>query len=112
MRVQETGDGGIAVCPVTYHDCDARLLKGILKATNYKILEAAKVPIIPTPVRLAQAAAVLALTAGLAGLVAGIGTFGNKLHKIPEQIWQDMIDVNLSGHFRIIQAVIGSASWA
>jgi NAD(P)-dependent dehydrogenase (short-subunit alcohol dehydrogenase family) len=26
---------------------------------------------------------------------AGIGTFGNKLHKIGEQIWQDMIDVNL-----------------
>ena len=28
---------------------------------------------------------------------AGVGTFGNKLHKIPEKIWQDMIDINLSG---------------
>ena len=35
---------------------------------------------------------------------AGIGTFGNKLHKIPEQIWQDMIDVNLSGVWKTVKA--------
>jgi SDR family mycofactocin-dependent oxidoreductase len=35
---------------------------------------------------------------------AGIGTFGNKLHKIPEPIWQDMIDVNLSGVWKTVKA--------
>jgi SDR family mycofactocin-dependent oxidoreductase len=35
---------------------------------------------------------------------AGIGTFGNKLHKIPENIWQDMIDVNLSGVWKTVKA--------
>jgi SDR family mycofactocin-dependent oxidoreductase len=35
---------------------------------------------------------------------AGIGTFGNKLHKIPEKTWQDMIDVNLSGVWHTVKA--------
>ncbi len=35
---------------------------------------------------------------------AGIGTFGNKLHKIREDIWQDMIDVNLSGVWHTVKA--------
>jgi SDR family mycofactocin-dependent oxidoreductase len=35
---------------------------------------------------------------------AGIGTFGNKLHKLPEAIWQDMIDVNLSGVWKTVKA--------
>ncbi|OBK21972.1 mycofactocin-coupled SDR family oxidoreductase [Mycobacterium asiaticum] len=35
---------------------------------------------------------------------AGIGTFGNKLHKLPEDIWQDMIDVNLSGVWKTVKA--------
>ena len=35
---------------------------------------------------------------------AGIGTFGNKLHKISEKIWQDMIDVNLSGVWKTVKA--------
>ncbi|OBJ01241.1 mycofactocin-coupled SDR family oxidoreductase [Mycobacterium sp. 1465703.0] len=35
---------------------------------------------------------------------AGIGTFGNKLHKIRENIWQDMIDVNLSGVWHTVKA--------
>src|SRR3984885_6679368 len=35
---------------------------------------------------------------------AGIGTFGNKLHKLPEHIWQDMIDVNLSGVWKTVKA--------
>lgn len=35
---------------------------------------------------------------------AGIGTFGNKLHKLPEPIWQDMIDVNLSGVWKTVKA--------
>ena len=35
---------------------------------------------------------------------AGIGTFGNKLHKIREQVWQDMIDVNLSGVWHTVKA--------
>src|SRR6201991_221411 len=34
----------------------------------------------------------------------GIGTFGNKLHKISESIWQDMIDVNLSGVWKTVKA--------
>ncbi len=35
---------------------------------------------------------------------AGIGTFGNKLHKIREKIWQDMLDVNLSGVWHTVKA--------
>ena len=35
---------------------------------------------------------------------AGIGTDGNKLHKIPENIWQDMIDINLSGVWKTVKA--------
>jgi SDR family mycofactocin-dependent oxidoreductase len=35
---------------------------------------------------------------------AGIGTFGNKLHKIRENVWQDMIDVNLSGVWHAVKA--------
>lgn len=35
---------------------------------------------------------------------AGIGTFGSKLHKMPENIWQDMIDVNLSGVWKTVKA--------
>ncbi|OBF87443.1 3-ketoacyl-ACP reductase [Mycobacterium sp. 852002-51163_SCH5372311] len=35
---------------------------------------------------------------------AGIGTIGKKLHKIPENIWQDMIDVNLSGVWKTVKA--------
>ncbi len=35
---------------------------------------------------------------------AGIGTVGKKLHKIPENIWQDMIDVNLSGVWKTVKA--------
>jgi SDR family mycofactocin-dependent oxidoreductase len=35
---------------------------------------------------------------------AGIGTTGNKLHKIRENIWQDMIDVNLSGVWKTVKA--------
>ena len=35
---------------------------------------------------------------------AGIGNGGNKLHKIPENIWQDMIDINLSGVWKSVKA--------
>jgi SDR family mycofactocin-dependent oxidoreductase len=35
---------------------------------------------------------------------AGIGTFGSKLHKIGEKVWQDMIDVNLSGVWHTVKA--------
>ncbi len=35
---------------------------------------------------------------------AGIGTFGSKLHKLPEKTWQDMIDVNLSGVWKTVKA--------
>jgi SDR family mycofactocin-dependent oxidoreductase len=35
---------------------------------------------------------------------AGIGTVGRKLHKISEKIWQDMIDVNLSGVWHTVKA--------
>jgi SDR family mycofactocin-dependent oxidoreductase len=35
---------------------------------------------------------------------AGIGTFGNKLHKIREDVWQDTIDVNLSGVWHTVKA--------
>ncbi|MGB9302686.1 MAG: mycofactocin-coupled SDR family oxidoreductase [Mycobacterium sp.] len=35
---------------------------------------------------------------------AGIGTFGAKLHKLPEKTWQDTIDVNLSGVWKTVKA--------
>lgn len=37
---------------------------------------------------------------------AGIGNAGNKLHKIKEHIWQDMIDVNLSGAWKSVKAAV------
>lgn len=37
---------------------------------------------------------------------AGIGNAGNKLHKIKEHIWQDMIDVNLSGVWKSVKAAV------
>jgi SDR family mycofactocin-dependent oxidoreductase len=35
---------------------------------------------------------------------AGIGNGGNKLHKLPENLWQDMIDINLSGVWKTVKA--------
>jgi SDR family mycofactocin-dependent oxidoreductase len=35
---------------------------------------------------------------------AGIGTMGTKLHKIDEALWQEMIDVNLSGVWKTVKA--------
>ena len=35
---------------------------------------------------------------------AGIGNGGNKLHKIRENIWRDMIDINLSGVWKTVKA--------
>ena len=35
---------------------------------------------------------------------AGIGNAGNKLHKIPEHIWDDMIDINLTGVWHSVKA--------
>ena len=35
---------------------------------------------------------------------AGVGTDGRKLHKIGEDIWQDMIDINLSGVWHTVKA--------
>ena len=35
---------------------------------------------------------------------AGVGNGGNKLHKIREDIWQDMIDINLSGVWKTVKA--------
>ncbi len=35
---------------------------------------------------------------------AGIGTMGAKLHKIDEALWQEMIDVNLSGVWKSVKA--------
>jgi NAD(P)-dependent dehydrogenase (short-subunit alcohol dehydrogenase family) len=37
---------------------------------------------------------------------AGIGNGGNKLHKIRENIWQGMIDINLSGVWKTVKAVV------
>jgi SDR family mycofactocin-dependent oxidoreductase len=37
---------------------------------------------------------------------AGIGNAGNKLHKIKEHIWQDMIDVNLTGVWKTVKAAV------
>jgi (+)-trans-carveol dehydrogenase len=37
---------------------------------------------------------------------AGIGTAGNRLHKIRENIWQDMIDVSLSGVWKSVKAAV------
>lgn len=38
--------------------------------------------------------------------VRDYGAFGNKLHKIPEATWQDIIDVNLSGVWKTVKAVV------
>jgi SDR family mycofactocin-dependent oxidoreductase len=35
---------------------------------------------------------------------AGVGTDGRKLHKIHESVWQDMIDINLSGVWHTVKA--------
>src|SRR4029079_3807325 len=35
---------------------------------------------------------------------AGIGNAGNKLHKIPEHMWDDMIDINLTGVWHSVKA--------
>jgi SDR family mycofactocin-dependent oxidoreductase len=35
---------------------------------------------------------------------AGIGNGGNKLHRIRENIWQDMTDINLSGVWKTVKA--------
>ncbi|WP_279627664.1 mycofactocin-coupled SDR family oxidoreductase [Mycobacterium paraffinicum] len=35
---------------------------------------------------------------------AGIGTTAGKLHKTPESLWQEMIDVNLSGVWKTVKA--------
>jgi len=37
---------------------------------------------------------------------AGIGNAGNKLHKIGDHIWQDMIDVNLTGVWKTVKAAV------
>ncbi len=38
---------------------------------------------------------------------AGIGNGGNKLHKISENLWRDMIDINLSGVWKTVKAGVG-----
>ncbi len=37
---------------------------------------------------------------------AGIGNGGNRLHKISEEIWQDMIDINLTGVWKSVKAAV------
>ncbi|BBX61423.1 oxidoreductase [Mycobacterium saskatchewanense] len=37
---------------------------------------------------------------------AGVGTDGTKLHKIREDVWQDMIDINLSGVWHTVKAAV------
>ncbi|MGA5465747.1 mycofactocin-coupled SDR family oxidoreductase [Mycobacterium sp. NPDC050041] len=37
---------------------------------------------------------------------AGIGNAGNKLHKLREHIWQDMIDINLTGVWHTVKAAV------
>ncbi|PBI88069.1 putative short-chain type dehydrogenase/reductase [Rhodococcus erythropolis] len=37
---------------------------------------------------------------------AGIGTYAHKAHDLPEHIWQDMIDVNLTGVWHTCKAAI------
>lgn len=37
---------------------------------------------------------------------AGIGTAGAKLHKMGEDLWQEMIDVNLSGVWKTVKACV------
>jgi SDR family mycofactocin-dependent oxidoreductase len=37
---------------------------------------------------------------------AGIGNAGNKLHKLPEHIWQDMIAINLTGVWHTVKAAV------
>ncbi|MFZ0831682.1 MAG: mycofactocin-coupled SDR family oxidoreductase, partial [Mycobacterium sp.] len=37
---------------------------------------------------------------------AGIGNVGNMLHKIRDHIWQDMIDINLTGVWKTVKAAV------
>ncbi|MCT7661154.1 mycofactocin-coupled SDR family oxidoreductase [Mycobacterium deserti] len=37
---------------------------------------------------------------------AGIGNAGNKLHKVREHIWRDMIDINLTGVWKSVKAAV------
>ncbi|MEV3902170.1 mycofactocin-coupled SDR family oxidoreductase [Mycobacterium sp. NPDC050551] len=37
---------------------------------------------------------------------AGIGNAGNKLHKLREHVWQDMIDINLTGVWHTVKAAV------
>ena len=37
---------------------------------------------------------------------AGVGTDGRKLHKIRENVWQDMLDINLSGVWHTVKAAV------
>ena len=37
---------------------------------------------------------------------AGIGTSGIKLHKMDEELWQETIDVNLTGVFKTVKAAV------
>ncbi len=37
---------------------------------------------------------------------AGVGTDGRKLHKIRENVWQDMIDINLTGVWHTVKAAV------
>ena len=37
---------------------------------------------------------------------AGIGNAGNKLHKLPAHIWDDMIDINLTGVWHTVKAAV------
>jgi SDR family mycofactocin-dependent oxidoreductase len=37
---------------------------------------------------------------------AGIGNGGNKLHKLRENLWQDMIDINLTGVWKTVKASV------
>lgn len=37
---------------------------------------------------------------------AGIGTVGTKLHKLKEDLWQEMVDVNLGGVWKSVKAAV------
>jgi (+)-trans-carveol dehydrogenase len=37
---------------------------------------------------------------------AGIGNGGNKLHKLSETLWQDMLDINLTGVWKSVKAAV------
>ncbi|BBZ26292.1 oxidoreductase [Mycolicibacterium madagascariense] len=37
---------------------------------------------------------------------AGIGNAGNRLHKLGEHVWQDMIDINLTGVWKSVKAAV------